>query len=158
MTVIGITGHQSIPGIARRYIIDGLREILSQQPKPLIGLSSLAAGADQLFAWEILTAGGDLHAVIPAQHYEDTFTEVELSCYFELRNRATEITTLDYDAPSEEAFDAAGRTITELCDVMIAVWDGKAARGHGGTGDAVEHARRNGKPVHIIWPAGVTRD
>ncbi|MGM9471320.1 hypothetical protein ACS5PJ_04895 [Pseudarthrobacter sp. YS3] len=158
MTIVGITGHQSIPDVARQYILDGVREILSMQPTPLVGLSSLAAGADQLFAYEVLAAGGDLHAVIPSKHYEETFSEVDRSCYFKLRNRATEIKILDYEAPSEEAFDAAGRTITERCDIMIAIWDGKAARGQGGTGDAVEHARSNGKPVHIIWPAGVTRD
>ncbi|UYY83105.1 hypothetical protein OIT41_08765 [Arthrobacter sp. YA7-1] len=158
MTIIGVTGHQSIPEVARQYITDSLQQILSQQPAPLIGVSSLAAGADQLFAYAILTAGGDLHAVIPSKHYEETLSEVDRASYFNLRNRATEIRILDYEAPSEEAFDAAGRTITELCDIMIAIWDGEAARGQGGTGDAVEHARRNGKPVHIIWPAGVTRD
>lgn len=158
LTVIGITGHQSIPEAARQYIIDGLRELLQHQPPPVIGLSSLAAGADQMFAEEVLRVGGSLHVIIPSRRYEDTFSKEGQPHYFELKDQAKDIDVLDYDEPSEEAFDAAGRAITERCDCMIAVWDGKDARGQGGTGDAVQHAQNKGKKVHIIWPEGVTRD
>lgn len=158
MTTIGITGHQSIPDTAHEYIVEGIRDLLSQQPTPLIGISSLAAGADQLFADEVLKAGGDLHVVIPSRMYDETFAEGDRSRYFMFKKRAVAVKVLDYGSPCEEAFDAAGRSIAELCDIMIAVWDGKAARGQGGTGDAVEYARSKGKTVYIIWPEGVTRD
>ena len=70
---------------------------------------------------------------------------------------AEQVEVLKFAEPTDEAFNAAGERIAELCDVMAAIWDGQGARGQGGTADAVEHARRNKKPVHIIWPAGVSR-
>jgi hypothetical protein len=41
---------------------------------------------------------------------------------------------------------------------LLAVWDGKPARGHGGTADVVAAAREQGRTVRVIWPAGSTRD
>ena len=43
-------------------------------------------------------------------------------------------------------------------DELWAVWDGKPARGYGGTADVVACARENGVPVRVIWPAGARRD
>ena len=40
----------------------------------------------------------------------------------------------------------------------FAVWDGKPARGYGGTADVVAEARDRGTPVTVIWPEGATRD
>jgi hypothetical protein len=41
----------------------------------------------------------------------------------------------------------AGRATVAHCDVLIAVWDGLAARGRGGTGEVVELAITRGTPV-----------
>jgi hypothetical protein len=41
---------------------------------------------------------------------------------------------------------------------LWAVWDGKPARGYGGTADVVAYARRLDIPVLVIWPAGANRD
>jgi len=158
MTRLGITGHQSIPAQALGYITTGLETLLGDQQSPLVGYSSLAAGADQLFARELLAAGGQLHAIIPCEGYADTFSDQARPEYAELLNAATTTTVLEYAEPSEEAFDAAGKWIAEHCHTLIAVWDGKAARGRGGTADAVAYARQLGKDVRIIWPAGVSRD
>jgi hypothetical protein len=158
MTRLGITGHQTFPAQALAYITTGLKILLGDQRPPLVGYSSLAAGADQLFAHELLATGGQLHAVIPCEGYADTFSDQARTEYTELLNAATTTTVLEYPQPSEEAFDAAGKWIAEHCHTLIAVWDGKAARGRGGTADAVAYARQLGKDVRIIWPAGVSRD
>jgi hypothetical protein len=42
-------------------------------------------------------------------------------------------------------------------DVLLAVWDGRPARGFGGTGDVVAYARRRGVPVEVVWPRGAER-
>jgi len=42
-------------------------------------------------------------------------------------------------------------------DELLAVWDGKPARGYGGTADVVAYAERNGVPVRVLWPEGATR-
>jgi hypothetical protein len=41
---------------------------------------------------------------------------------------------------------------------LFAVWDGKPARGYGGTADVVAEARHWGIPVTVIWPDGASRD
>jgi len=45
-----------------------------------------------------------------------------------------------------------------LADQLWAVWDGKPARGYGGTADVVDYARDHGVPVLVVWPAGARRD
>lgn len=157
VTRIGITGHQGLPETAAAYAAGKIRELLSVADAPLTGYGSLAEGADQIFAQELLAAGGSLHVVIPAKGYEGTFSDTNRETYFELLLRAVEVTRLPYPAPSEEAYDAAGQWVACHSEVLIAVWDGEPARGLGGTADAVAHARRLGRTVHVVWPPGVRR-
>lgn len=158
MTRIGITGHQGLPRAAVSYATERIRELLAGAAAPLIGYSSLAEGADQLFAREVLSAAGSLHVVVPASGYEGTFPESGRSAYLSLLDQAAEVTRLPYPAPGEEAYDAAGRWVARHCEVLIAVWDGQPSRGLGGTADAVAHARTLDRTVHVIWPPGVRRD
>jgi hypothetical protein len=157
MTRIGVTGHQDLPAAAIDHARIRVEEILGGLKTPLVGYSSLAEGADQLVASEILKAGGELHIVVPCEHYETTFEETVAKEYERLLRSAAVVTQLPYPEPSSEAYDAAGAWIAEQCDVMIAVWDGQPARGRGGTADAVAHARALSKDVHIVWPSGVRR-
>ncbi|MFF3326408.1 hypothetical protein [Streptomyces sp. NPDC002889] len=157
MTRIGITGHQGLPAPAVVFATERIRELLASLPSPLIGYTSLAEGADQLFARELIDAGGRLHVVVPAHDYDGTFAAAHKSIYFGLLHQAADITCLEYPTPGEEAYDAAGQWVAEQCEVLIAVWDGEPARGLGGTADAVAHARRLGRRVHVVWPPGVRR-
>lgn len=159
MTKLGITGHQLIPDAARESVVDALKREIERasQPSSLWGLTSLAVGADQLFAGLVLRAGGKLHVIIPSNSYDGTFRNDGLTRYHTLLTAATKVERLDFDEPSEEAFFAAGCRIVESCDILLAVWDGKPSRGLGGTADVVQYARSSGRPVEIIWPAGVAR-
>ncbi|WP_167035830.1 hypothetical protein, partial [Streptomyces liangshanensis] len=145
MTRIGITGHQGLPAGAVPYVTQKIRGILTQTAPPLLGYGCLAEGADQLFAHELLAAGGDLHVVIPSEGYEGTFSNTDKNTYFALLDKAAEVTRLRFDSPSEEAYDAAGKWVANHCEILIAVWDGEPARGLGGTADAVAHARKLGR-------------
>jgi hypothetical protein len=157
VTTIGISGHQNLPNAARLHAQRDICALLARQAKPVTGLSSLAAGADQLFAELVLAAGHRLHAVIPCRGYEVTFEGDALVAHQRLLAAAAAITELDFDEPSEAAFDAAGKYVVEHCDLLVAVWDGQPANGLGGTGDAVVHARHLGRDVLITWPGGVRR-
>lgn len=157
MIAIGLTGHQEMPASAYAYAERGLRRLLAEHPEPL-GLCSLAAGADQLFARLVLEAGGALHAVIPSHGYERTFGSEELATYRALCSAAAETTVLDFGEPCELAYHTASRFIVEHCDLLAAVWDGEPARGLGGSGDVVRYARAVGRPVTVLWPEGMRRD
>jgi hypothetical protein len=156
---IGITGHRDIPAGARSEIEERMRETLARHSTPsLTGIGSLAAGADQLFAQCVLDLGGEVEVVVPCEGYETTFaTAEERLAYRDALTAARSVERLRYEAPSEEAFMAAGVAVVARCELMIAVWDGQPARGWGGTGDVVRHARAVGRDVVVIWPPGARR-
>lgn len=157
MTRVGITGHQGLPEAAIEYIKVHVRSILAGLEAPLLGYSSLAEGADQLVAEEILKVGGQLHVVIPSRHYETTLQGSAAQIYRRLLTAAVATTELPYPQPDEQAYDSAGKWIADHCDVMIAIWDGQPAKGLGGTADAVAHARALSKDVHVVWPNNISR-
>ena len=158
VTVLGCSGHQDIPAVAAHFVEHGLsRTVGGHERDGLVGVCSLAKGADQLFARLVLDRGGSLHVVIPSASYESTFDDRDRAEFAELVAAAAQVETLDFSEPTEAAFLAAGLRVVEFCDVLIAVWDGKPAKGKGGTADVVDHARQIGRPVEIIWPEGVSR-
>ncbi|WP_330329659.1 hypothetical protein OHS33_07900 [Streptomyces sp. NBC_00536] len=159
MKRIGVTGHRSLPGEVLAHVEDGLRAVLDGHDGPLEALSSLAEGADQLFADIALQCGADLTVVIPSADYEATFGGgAPLAGYHRLRRLATQEIRLDFARSTDEAYYAAGTFIADSCDRLVAVWDGLPARGHGGTAEIVAYARSLGKPVTVLWRAGVVRD
>lgn len=158
MKRIGVTGHRSIPLEAFAHVRDTLRALLCGHPGPMEALSSLAAGADQLFAGMALECGAALTAVIPSGDYELGFDDKdELARYRWLRSRATQEVRMGFAHSTDEAYYAAGTYIADNCDRLVAVWDGLPARGRGGTGDIVSYALEVGKPVTVIWRDGVER-
>lgn len=139
--VVGIAGHQKLPEEAWSWVEEELRSAIAQAPAPLIGLSSLAIGADQLFAKLILEHGCELRVVLPFPAYAETFTSgSDLASYQFLRAHASSVEELSSLPSREESYMAAGRRIVALSDRMIAVWDGREAAGLGGTGDVVHYA------------------
>jgi hypothetical protein len=158
MMMVGITGHQVIPDEALVFVKDSITRTISRFGSDLTGLSSLAAGADQLFAEAVLLNGGRLHIIIPCDEYDKTFKDDESLARFQyLLARAELVEELEHRHPSEEAFFDAGRRIVELSHVLVAVWDGREVRGRGGTSDIVNYAREKQVEVIVIWPSGVSR-
>ncbi|MEU0149249.1 hypothetical protein ABZ119_25390 [Streptomyces sp. NPDC006288] len=158
MKRIGVTGHRSIPMEARAQVLEGMRAALRGHEGSLEALSSLAVGADTLFADLALAHGAELTVVIPSGDYESGFPDrADLARYRMLRARATREVRLDFPHSTDEAYYAAGAYIADHCDRLLAVWDGRPARGLGGTGDIVTYARTLGRPVTVIWREGVER-
>ncbi|MEU9360835.1 hypothetical protein AB0M42_17810 [Streptomyces sp. NPDC051784] len=158
MKRIGVTGHRSIPPELHALVQEGLRAALCGHEGSLEALSSLAVGADQLFADVALAHGAELTVVIPSGDYESGFDEAEdLERYRTLKARAAREIRLDFPHSTDEAYYAAGTYIADHCDRLVAVWDGLPARGLGGTGDIVTYARSLGRPVTVIWRDGVER-
>ncbi|MFH9467031.1 hypothetical protein ACH4LT_07005 [Streptomyces clavifer] len=158
MKRIGVTGHRSIPREVHAHVLEGLRAALRGLEGSVEALSSLAVGADQLFADLALAHGAELTAVIPSGDYEADFDdETDLVRYRMLKARAVREVRLDFPHSTDEAYYAAGAYIADHCDRLLAVWDGRPARGLGGTGDIVTYARTLGRPVTVIWRDGVER-
>jgi len=123
-----------------------------------VGVTCLADGADQLFARVVLDHGGRIEVVVPARRYRDGLPAEAHASYDELLAEAVKVYELDREESDEQAHMAASEAMLDMVDALFAVWDGKAARGYGGTADAVKRAQAIGIPVQVLWPAGATRD
>lgn len=156
--VVGVTGHRDLPGdhaalgLRIRDLLGDLRRVEGQD---MVALSALAEGADSLFAEAALELGIRLEVALPFEGYEQDFTiPVARDRFRRLLGQAAETRTLPYLERSNEAYRAVGRWIVDHADHLIAIWDGKPARGMGGTGDIVEYARARDLPLTIIAPGG----
>jgi hypothetical protein len=117
----------------------------------LLFVSPLADGADQIAAEVALDLGFELHSVLPFAHddYRDEVAGNGAAARFDaLIGRSRGVLELPGIRERElEAYVMAGHATVAHCDVLIAVWDGLAARGRGGTGEVVQLAIARGTPV-----------
>jgi hypothetical protein len=158
--MIGFSGHQGLPPATTDLVAAELRAKLEPLAGPeLIGVTMLGPGADQLFARIVLELSGRLYVVVPAKRYRDGFEDPEARReYDRLYPGASYFEALEYVESTEEAHMAGGRVVVDRSDRLLAVWDGKPARGRGGTADIVAYARELGVSVEVIWPEGASRD
>ena len=156
---IAITGHRGLPAATECLIDRAIREQLAAYPgSELVGVSNLADGADQLFARAVLDAGGQLEVIVPAVQYRNGLPEAAHATYDALLGKAARVDRLDRVDSTEDAHMEASTIMLDRADRLFAVWDGKPARGYGGTADVVAEARDRGIPVTVIWPEGASRD
>ena len=158
MIRIAVSGHRGLPLQTVLLIDQAIRKALGDYLPALIGLSCLADGADQIFARAVLDFDGELEAVIPAEEYRDGLPSEFHSTYDELLSRAVRIHRLEFVESTSESHMAASARMLDDADILFAVWDGRPARGYGGTADVVAEARRRGVLVQVIWPEGARRD
>jgi hypothetical protein len=152
MTRVGITGHQRLePPESWSWVTSTMRNELAKISPPLIAVTSLAVGADQLLARLVLERGGSIHAVLPFADIERSFSPDDVRAYRDLINQAT-VEVLNTPGTDEDAYLAAGYRVVDQSDVVLAVWNGKPANGKGGTAQVVHYAKRVGVPVVEINP------
>jgi hypothetical protein len=160
--VVGVTGHRDLPGIDRPGLAAKLRVELSNlqdrfPSTPVVAMSSLAEGADRLFAECALGLGMQLYVPLPLalEEYERDFAdESSIDTFRGLCARATEVFTVPHKEILQQfttdatlwrklRYACAGFYIAQRCHVLYALWDGLPARGIGGTGQIVA-VRTNG--------------
>jgi hypothetical protein len=112
-------------------------------------LSCLADGADQIFARAVLDHGGQIEAVIPAARYRDGLPVDAHTEYDRLLAAAVTVHRMPFTESTSEAHMAASKFMLNQAGQLWTIWDGKAARGYGGTADVVACARDNGLPVMV---------
>lgn len=125
-------------------------------------ISGLAAGADQWAAEEAVALGYELQAPLPfpREDYRIDFAGDLQSetVYDDLLKKATAILELDgkidFDRrgrrlPDSRSYEALGRAVLDQSDLLLAIWDGKDAKGKGGAGQVVREALQRGIPV--VW-------
>ena len=184
---VGVTGHRQdvlppdfvgeLPGMVR----DALELLTScaasvrarsegcfaPGPTQLLFVSPLAHGSDQIAAEVALELGFALQAVLPFdldEYRSGLVSAGEVSRFDTLVGKAGNLLELPGIRERDlEAYVMAGRATVAHCDVLIAVWDGRAARGRGGTAEVVElaiargtvviHLPIDGSPARLLWSA-----
>jgi hypothetical protein len=158
MPRIAVSGHRGLNAYTTNLIDRAIREKLSEHPDNVTGLSCLADGADQIFARAVVDLGGILEVIIPAEQYRAGMPVEAHSEYDDLLARAVAVHRLPFVESTSESHMAASKLMVNEADELYAVWDGKPARGYGGTADVVAYARDHDTTVQVIWPAGAERD
>jgi len=163
---VGVTGHRSIDD--PEGVVAAVRDALARVRERFAGteatrleaVSPLAEGADRIVARAVLAdTGATLTVPLPIppdDHAADFATPASKTDFDELLARATRVEVLPPAATREESYERAGRWVVEHSDVLLALWDGEASRGGGGTADIVAHARDRGLPVYWIRTNGGT--
>lgn len=151
---IGITGHQKLKDESLwDWVNSEFNKVFNKNINQFFGISSLAVGADQLFADAVLKRGGSLHVIVPFDGYELKYSRgEERQNYFRLLHQASTVDVLEKEESEEASYLAAGKKVADISDLLIAVWDGKPAAGLGGTADIVQYATRNNKKIIHINP------
>lgn len=155
---IGITGHSNLTAESVPLVAAELRKVLSDHERPIVGVSCLARGADQVFARAVLELGGHLEVVLPAADYRERKVKPDNRQEFEtLIGQATTLRVLPFETSNRDAYAAANEDVLSNVDALVAVWDGAPPDGRGGTGDTVHRARQRGIPVTVVWPENAHR-
>ncbi|MGH3587641.1 MAG: hypothetical protein ACRDQ0_15095, partial [Pseudonocardia sp.] len=131
---IGITGHSNLTQESVPLVAAELREELPRLGRPLVGVSCLARGADQVFAHVVLEVGGELHVLLPAADYRARKVRAANRAEFEdLLGRAVDVRVLPFETSNRAAYAAANEEMLAGIDALVAVWDAAPADGKGGT-------------------------
>jgi hypothetical protein len=170
---VGVSGHRNIDpaaSAALRLQLDGVFATLDRTVEELGEryqeyfdpqgpmkrlVSPLAEGADMLAAEVARKRGYMIQAPLPfaASEYAKDFGDEIQPLLREQIAAADSVFELsgqrDGARIEESSYLVAGYLTLRHCDVLIAVWDGKSARGIGGTAMVVEAAVQRGVPV--IW-------
>jgi hypothetical protein len=152
---VGVTGHQKREGIDWSWVSHAIGTQLALRPQIQLALSSLAEGADQVFAVCALQRDIRLIAVVPIENYPSFFSPEALLEFKRLIGQAERI-DLEFSGDPRMAFLNAGRYVVDHVDVLFAIWDGQHAAGKGGTGDIVSYAQDRRCPVVHINPLDET--
>jgi hypothetical protein len=151
---IGVSGHRFLADVDRlRGSVDAALNHLAEAfpGRPFTVLSSLAEGADRLVASRILNrSAAKLIAVLPMPkdlYVADFLTPESRSEFARLLVSAADTVELPAMPDRDACYETAGGYILDHCDVLFALWDGRAPQGAGGTGAIVARARDRGLPL-----------
>ncbi len=155
---VGITGHRGLSKDVEQQVRAMLDEaVRGLDIDDLTAVSCIADGPDSWLAEAVLKRGGRLEVVLPATQYREGLPQWHHPIYDELYARAADVHETGMTESTPEAHQAGSEILVGLVEELIAVWDGKPARGYGGTADVVAYAEQTGVPVRILWPEGASR-
>ncbi len=168
--MVGVTSHRNLAASEIELVRQRVRDFFALLKRdfpdlPLVVLSALAEGGDQLVAHEALAAGARLIAPLPLmpESYIEDFVDVESRAAFnELCKRADVVqlplvrgnTSTTIAVPGEardRQYAQAGVFVASHSHILLALWDGRDSDLLGGTAQVVRYA------LHGVMPGLVER-
>jgi len=170
---VGITGHRAtvLPAGASELLgpvvedvfrklrngamrLHSVEAALFDAAEPQLRLHTpLATGADQVAADGARANGYTIRALLPfaPEDYAQDFQGHELDEFRDQLAKASSIFALPGDRSDDEAaYVMVGKAVVAAADILVAIWDGGAGNGPGGTAHVVDLALENSVPViHI---------
>jgi hypothetical protein len=165
---VGVVGHRlnQLPEAARPRLATtisrllGVIEEIGEQAgaRRFAMISALAEGTDRYAADAALQRHWSLDAPLPfsVRRYERDFADKASVKEFRALMKAARTVTPhpQNDRDDDAGYGGVGAHIAAHCHLLIAVWNGAAAKGPGGTADVIARALAAGAPV--LW-LGVER-
>lgn len=174
--VIGVTSHRNIPAREVEAIRQRVRNLFVRLQRdfphsPLIVLSALAEGGDQLVAEEALHSGARLIAPLPlprdfyARDFSDAATRENFSALcaqahviqLPLLPGHRLIDIAQAGVQRNRQYAQAGAFVARHCHLLLAIWDGKCSDRLGGTAQVVGYYLGGAMPGHIERRRGAQR-
>jgi len=167
--VVGVTSHRNIAADEWEPIRLRVRDFFARLQRefphlPLVVLSALAEGGDQLAAEEALAVDAQLIATLPMprEQYADDFTDAAALARFDaLCDGAPIIHVGGVRRASRGAasgllegkerdlhYAQAGMYISDHCHILLAIWDGKGLGRLGGTAQIATYHLTGERPGH----------
>jgi hypothetical protein len=156
--VIGVTSHRDIAAneieSVRQCVSEFFGRLQRDFPRlPLVVLSALAEGGDQLVAREALAAGARLVAPLPLPRdlYIEDFTDPAVRTSFNTLCDQAEIVQLpllrghsrsaieSHGMARDRQYAQAGAYVASHCHILLAIWDGSDSELLGGTAQIVKY-------------------
>jgi len=109
----------------------------------------LAKGADRIVARSAMDKlNASLEVILPFdvnEYRKDFDTQDDLEEFNHLFGRANNKATFQNitfpeNKTRQEGYEQAGLEVVDTCEILITVWDGKVARGRGGTAEIIQYA------------------
>lgn len=154
---IGFTGHRQLENEVQCR--ERLRELLRAKKQAhqgiVYGVSSAAAGGDQLFAESCLELEIPLRVLLPmpAGEFRNDFNAESWPRTERILEKAISVEVVaEGRERREQYYDCGIQTVTES-QLLIALWDGEPSRGMGGTQEMVAYAEKTGHPVAWVHSA-----
>ncbi|HVW01016.1 MAG TPA: hypothetical protein VHB77_11775 [Planctomycetaceae bacterium] len=171
---IGVTGHRSLNDqdavkTAVERLLGRVEKMLTAEspadsaPLEWLVISPLAKGADRIVARAVLgKPHSKLRVITPFlldEYWKDFDTPEDHSEFqtllahdpepIELGNAAFAAAASSDQGVRNEGYERVGQMVVDQCELLIAIWKGRAAAGRGGTAEIVQYAIEQGRTV--LW-------
>ena len=132
------------------------RGVAGQAPGAVCGVSSVAAGADLLFAEVCLGLKLPLRIFLPMpkEQFRNDFDAASWERAERVLAGALSVEVAGVSEKPEERYYECGIETVQQSQLLIALWDGNPSQGLGGTADMVYFAQEQGRAV--AWIQSVT--